>query len=328
MALSPPGRLLHLCPQNILLHLPFRTHLEMVVSRFARGTGHHQHWAVGRTLVQCKYCPVRACPGYVEAHREEMRELMLRACDREPSPENASRSEYAARGPSLRSVVTCPGPALPASCGKHCRSHSARSPHRYIPHRHISAPTPAYPTPAYLGSHTGISHTGISRLPHRHIPASCPCSQLTHQFAAGSGHRTSVNAQIFMSSDCVHLSVTYGAFLPISRKVVTLFRYLCLVAPLSLPCRPASTSPPGAPCTSRRRRTGRYCSKILRAAIKKKKNQAVRLMGRSGAGLRAHRNALSATDILPAVRCQVAVNGWRRGGRSAAVLHTGIIIGP
>ena len=145
MALSPPGRLLHLCPQNILLHRPFRTHLEMVVSRFARGTGHHQHWAVGRTLVQCKYCPVRACPGYVEAHREEMRELMLRACDREPSPENASRSEYAARGPSLRSVVTCPGPALPASCGKHCRSHSARSPHRYIPHRHISAPTPAYP---------------------------------------------------------------------------------------------------------------------------------------------------------------------------------------
>jgi len=31
-------------------------------SLVCEGHWHHQHWAVGRTLAQCMYCPARACP--------------------------------------------------------------------------------------------------------------------------------------------------------------------------------------------------------------------------------------------------------------------------
>jgi len=31
-------------------------------SLVCEGHLHHQHWASGRTLAQCRYCPVRACP--------------------------------------------------------------------------------------------------------------------------------------------------------------------------------------------------------------------------------------------------------------------------
>jgi len=31
-------------------------------SLVCEGHLHHQHWASGRTLAQCRYCPARACP--------------------------------------------------------------------------------------------------------------------------------------------------------------------------------------------------------------------------------------------------------------------------
>jgi len=56
-ALPPLGILQHLRPQNLLLRLPFRAHIEKVVSRL-RGALAPPALGIGADLSPCRYCPV------------------------------------------------------------------------------------------------------------------------------------------------------------------------------------------------------------------------------------------------------------------------------